>query len=123
MPGGICRPRAFTLLGEPGLSFLRDIHCDRVFLSAQALDTECVSDTYLELVTLKRAMLKAARISTLLIDSSRISSRAIYSVIPTADLDEIVTDNGLPQAQADNYRNLGVDVTRATVTDLREETR
>lgn len=121
VPGGTCRTRAYTLLGEPGLSFLGDIHCDRAFLSAQALDADCVSDTHLELVTMKRAMLKAARHRTLLIDSSRISSRAIYSVMPTAELDQIVTDEGLPAFQTSAYSTLGINVIRAALTVSRED--
>jgi DeoR/GlpR family transcriptional regulator of sugar metabolism len=121
VPGGTCRTRAYTLLGEPGLSFLDDIHCDRVFLSAQALDVDCVSDTHMELVTMKRAMLKAARHHTLLIDSSRISSRAIYSVMPTTGLHQIITDEGLPASQTADYETLGIDLIRAAVTLSRED--
>lgn len=121
MPGGTCREGAYALLGEPGFSFLKDLQYDQLFLSAQALDAECVSDTYLDLVTLKRAMLKAARTKTLLIDSSRISSRAIYSVVHTANLDEIITDDGLPQAQSELYNTLGVKFTRVIIPQFRDE--
>ncbi|MFD2238256.1 DeoR/GlpR family DNA-binding transcription regulator [Aureimonas populi] len=117
MPGGTCRYRAYSLMGEPGLSFLRQIRCDRFFLSAQALDGECASETSLELVNLKRAMLAAARASTLLIDSSRIPARAIYRLAPLDELNEIITDDGFPEAEAATFRDQGIAFTRAQVAD------
>jgi DeoR/GlpR family transcriptional regulator of sugar metabolism len=55
-------------------------------ISAQVLDTDCVSDTFIENGNLEPTMPKAARTSALLIDSSRISSRAVYSVVPATEL-------------------------------------
>ncbi|MCG8509171.1 MAG: DeoR/GlpR family DNA-binding transcription regulator, partial [Rhodospirillales bacterium] len=60
VPGGDNRPGAFDLQGERGISFLNDIRCDLFFMSAQAVDAECASDTVLQLVELKRAMVEAA---------------------------------------------------------------
>ena len=75
---GSCRFGSHTLLGEPGISFLRDVRCDCFFMSAQAIDTECVSETLLEMVQLKRAMIVAAPKTVLMIDSSRFSEGALY---------------------------------------------
>jgi DeoR family galactitol utilization operon repressor len=113
VPGGQCRPRAYTLLGDPGIAFLRDIRVDQCFLSAQAVDDRCVSDTFLELVTLKRAMMRAAIQTTLLIDSSRFASRAIHSVADLSDIHEIITDEGLGETEYQQYRQMRVRVTRA----------
>ncbi|MBN3801892.1 DeoR/GlpR transcriptional regulator [Paraburkholderia sp. Ac-20336] len=117
VPGGQCRPRAYTLLGEPGMSFLHDMRVDQCFLSAQAVDYECVSDTSLELVTLKRAMIRAASKTTLMIDSSRFAGRAIHGIADVADINEIITDDGLADNEFQQYRQLGVKVTRVQLDD------
>jgi DeoR/GlpR family transcriptional regulator of sugar metabolism len=118
VPGGTCRPRAYTLLGEPGLSFLRDTRVDQCFLSAQAVDDHCVSDTLLELVTLKQAMMQAASQTTLLIDSSRFSGRAIHSVARLSEIREIITDDGLPDSEFQQYRQQSVRITRVPVGEV-----
>lgn len=121
VPGGTCRARAFTLLGEPGLGFLSELRCDRLFLTAQALDGECVSDTHLDLVTLKRAMLATARATTLLIDSSRVSDRAIYRIAGLDEIEEVISDEGLSEAEARLLAERGLKVTRARLDEGMEE--
>ncbi|WP_321936310.1 DeoR/GlpR family DNA-binding transcription regulator [Paraburkholderia sp. J8-2] len=113
VPGGLCRSEAFTLLGEPGFSFLRGLRVDQFFMSAQAVDEQCVSDTFLELVTLKRLMLDATTHTILLIDSSRFASRAIHRVADLTGIQEIITDDGLGDAEYQRYLQLNVKITRA----------
>ncbi|WP_353471573.1 DeoR/GlpR family DNA-binding transcription regulator [Salipiger sp. H15] len=95
VPGGACRYGSFSLLGEPGLSFLRNIHCDIFFMSAAAIDETGVSETHLELGHLKRAMIAAASEVVLLADSSRFMSRALHRTVPIEEIDRIITDSGL----------------------------
>ncbi|WP_425049752.1 DeoR/GlpR family DNA-binding transcription regulator [Psychromarinibacter sp. S121] len=95
VPGGACRFGSFSLLGEPALSFLKDIRCDTFFMSAAAIDEECVSETLLELVQLKRAMVDAARETVLLADSSRFMARALHRTAPIERVSTIITDPGL----------------------------
>ncbi|MFL9913006.1 DeoR/GlpR family DNA-binding transcription regulator [Paraburkholderia fungorum] len=119
VPGGQCRPRAYTLLGEPGLSFLRDIRVDHFYLSAQAVDEHCVSDTFLDLVSLKRTMIRAASKTFLLIDSSRFAGRAFHNVVDVTAVDEIITDDGLADHEFQQYCNNGVKVTRVPLNGSR----
>ena len=80
----------------------------------QAVDDQCVSDTFLELVTLKRAMIRAASQTTLLIDSSRFAGRAIHSIAELNDIHEIITDDGLADSEYQQYRQLRVKITRVS---------
>ncbi|MEI4472053.1 DeoR/GlpR family DNA-binding transcription regulator [Frigidibacter sp. MR17.24] len=95
VPGGACRDGSFSLLGEPGISFLRDIRCDLLFMSAAAVDEVCLSETHLELVHLKRAMIAAAAKVVLMADSSRFMSRALHRSATIDEIDMIITDEGL----------------------------
>lgn len=115
VPGGVCREGAYTLLGEPGLSFLTDLHCDKLFLCVQAVDLKCVSDTTVDLVNLKRAMIKAAEATILMVDSSKFGSRAIYRVADLDTIDEIITDDGISADELARLGEIGAKVTCAAV--------
>jgi DeoR/GlpR family transcriptional regulator of sugar metabolism len=115
VPGGALREGAFTLLGEPGLSFLRDIHCDLFFLCSQAVDTESASDTSLELVQLKRRMLDAAARRILLVDSSKFASRAFYRIAPVTLIEEIITDGGIAPEERERMESRGITLTCAAM--------
>lgn len=117
VPGGHCRRGAFTLLGEPGLSFLKDIRCDRLFLTAQAIDTECASDTSWDLVQLKRAMMEAAAATVLVADSSRFGGRALYRVADLEKISAIITDDGLEEEQRQRFTDRGVELTLVPVPE------
>ncbi len=115
VPGGTNRPGAFSLLGEPGTAFLQAIRCDLYFMSAQAIDGECASDTVLQLVELKRAMIEAAQTTILLAESSRFSARALYRIAPVEQIDMIITDEGLPAEDRDRVADQGVEVRCVTI--------
>ena len=95
VPGGGCRFGSYSLLGEPGLGFLDSINCDIFFMSAAAIDETSVSETHLELVHMKRAMIAAATEVILLADSSRFMSRALYRTVTIDAIGRIITDAGL----------------------------
>ena len=117
MPGGSRREGAVTLLGEPGLGFLKDLRCDQFFVCSQAIDLECISDISPELVQLKRAMLKTAEKSILLVDSSKFLSRAFYRISDLDSIDEIITDDGLSQQCRTEFEAVHVRLSYAPVDD------
>lgn len=108
VPGGHCRKGAFTLLGEPGLSLLKDIRCDRLFLTSQAVDTEFASDTSWDLVHLKRAMIEAADKIVLLADSSRFGARALYKVVAIDRVSAVITDGGISGEERQKFADRGI---------------
>lgn len=110
VPGGHCRPGAFTLLGEPGLSFLRDLRCDRLFLCSQAIDSECASDTSWDLVQAKRAMMDAAASTVLMADSSRFGARALYRITAMDRVSTILTDDGLDMEERQRFYDGGANL-------------
>lgn len=95
VPGGSSRFGSYSLLGEPGVSFLETINCDIFFTSAAAVDETCVSETHFDLVHLKQAMMNAASRVVLLADSSRFMSRALYRTATIDRVDLIITDTGV----------------------------
>lgn len=111
VPGGANRFGAFSLLGEPGLSFIKDVRCDLFFMTAQAIDAECVSDTTMELVEIKRTMLTSSAKTILLADSSRFRARALYRITTLDRVDAIITDEGLSEDFRAKIRTHGLDLT------------
>lgn len=110
VPGGTNRFGAYSLLGQPGISFLKDVRCDLFFMSAQAVDVECASDTVLELTELKRAMLNAAEKTILLADSSRFNARALYRIAGLDKVHTIITDEGLSGKDRESIQAHGVEL-------------
>lgn len=110
VPGGANRFGAYSLLGEPGVSFLKDVRCDLFFMSAQAVDADCASDTVLELVELKRTMLEAAQKTILLADSSRFNARALYRIANLDKVQAIITDEGLSGKDREKIHAHGVEL-------------
>ena len=107
VPGGTCRYGSYSLLGEPGLSFLSDIRCEIFFMSTQAIDEECASETNLDLVQQKRAMIQSASTVVLIADSVRFAARALYKTAPIEDIDLIITDEGLAEEDRERYHAAG----------------
>ncbi|TPW28861.1 DeoR/GlpR transcriptional regulator [Martelella alba] len=116
VPGGACRFGSFSLLGEPGLSFLADIRCDLFFMSAAAVDETCISETMLELVQLKRAMIEAAGKVILLADSSRFMERALHKTAAIDKVNIIITDEGLRQDDIDKFPSPGPTFIKAAMS-------
>lgn len=108
VPGGSLRAGSFTLLGEPGISFLREIRCDLFFSCAQAVNEEGAADISIEAVQLKRMMLAAAERSILLVDSSKFASRAFYRIAPLPSFSEVITDPDLAPAHRAQLEAMGV---------------
>ncbi|MFV0336121.1 MAG: DeoR/GlpR family DNA-binding transcription regulator [Tropicimonas sp.] len=103
VPGGTCRFGSFSLLGEPGETFLKDIRCDTCFMSSAAVDETSISETHLELVQVKRAMIAAARDVVLLAESSRFMARALHRTAEIDRVGTIITDNGLSPEDREKF--------------------
>ncbi len=117
VPGGTCRHGAYVLLGETGTRFVRDLNCDHLFLCTHALDHAGPSDTSLDLVHLQREMIRAAAETTLLIDSSKFGSRALYDVVPIERIRRVITDEGLSPNDRERYGRLVETLVIAPIAD------
>ncbi|MER8406830.1 hypothetical protein NKH16_19170 [Mesorhizobium sp. M1307] len=117
VPGGVCRPGAYVLLGETATKFVRELNCDHYFLCTHALDQAGPSDTLLDLVQLQREMVGAAVETTLIIDSSKFGSRVLYNVVPIQKLKRIITDEGLSVEDRERYQSLVEELVIAPYVD------
>ena len=116
VPGGTIRPRSFTLFGEPGTSLLAGMHVDIALLGAHSLADGVLSDTSLEIVQGKRAIIKACKRSVLLADASKFSApRSFLTIASLADLDTLVTDEDLTDDDEQRVIDAGITLRIAQV--------
>lgn len=108
VPGGTVRHGSLTLRGEPGQQFFQTIHADIALIGTHSIADGFLSETSLEIATLKRLMIGAARRVILLADSSKFQAAAFCRICALADLDEIITDRRLREEDAQMLDDAGV---------------
>jgi DeoR family transcriptional regulator of aga operon len=108
--GGVLRRGTYTLLGDPGRSFLKTLHADICFLGIQGIANGRLSDSSLEVAAVKRRMLEAAGIKVLLADSTKFGEQAFNDVCGLNQLDFIITDDAVDPRHLDELDKLGVMV-------------
>ncbi len=92
MPGGTVRPGFKALAGEPGESFLGTLHADICLTGAFAVTGNLITDATLEVASLKRAMIRAARRTILLVDNSKFAEPGFCTCCDLSAIDEVITD-------------------------------
>lgn len=108
-PPGVVRPGLYSLLGPQTVDFLRSLHVDRTFLGADAADVEAgVTNRTLEEVTVKQAMIQAARETVLVADHTKFGQVVFGQVCPLEALRVIVTDRALDRRYRNALRQAGV---------------
>ncbi len=93
--GGVVRPGSATLIGSGAVQSVQRLRADLAFVGTHAITPEVLSDTSIELADTKRAILAAAERIVLLVDSTKIFSRAFCEFGRTADIGLLVTDTRL----------------------------
>lgn len=115
--GGSLRPGSLTLTGEPGQDFLKSLRADVAFVGTHAISEATLSDTSLEVATMKRAIIAAARRIVLLADSSKFQAAAFCRICDITAIHELITDAGAPVAEVERLRDFGVTVSLAMVQE------
>lgn len=111
--GGQLRTGSNTLVGEEVLSKAQAIRADVLLFGAHAVTEGVVSETSSEVAAVKRALMRSATSRRLLVDSSKFRPRVFMTVCNVGDLDEIITDDGVPQDEIERMRGAGARITIA----------
>ena len=109
LTGGVRTP-AQSLVGPVAVRALEHLHCDLVFLDAHGLDVQAGMTTMnlLEAET-NRAFMAAAREVVVLAEHSRWGVVGLTTVADLADIDRLITDDGLDDTGRDILRaNVGI---------------
>jgi DeoR family transcriptional regulator, aga operon transcriptional repressor len=112
--GGTLRPGTFTLLGEPGQSFIERLHVDLSIISVQTISDGLLIDSSVEVASMKQAMIAAARRVVLLADSWKFGGLGFCNVGSLRDVDEVITPDSLPSSERAKLTDLGIKPTYAS---------
>ncbi len=113
VPGGTVRPGSLTVTGEPGLGFLAGVHVETALIGVHAISGGLFTETALETVAMKRAMIAAARRVVVLADATKFQPAAFCTICDAARVHELITDAAADPALLAQLRDLGVAVTLA----------
>jgi len=96
--------------GADALEYLGRFTVDHAFIGAGGLTPDGVTDADSRSCAIKRAMMKCASHSILLLDSSKYDVVQFERVCPLASLDRLVSDAAPPRRLAGRLRDAGVRV-------------
>lgn len=115
MVGGTRREKSFTLVGEPGLRFLDNIRADVAFIGTHSISNGALSETSLEVASMKRLMIASSKRVLVLADSSKFGSTAFCVFAKLNDEIEIVTDEGIATATRSEIEEAGTKLHVVTI--------
>lgn len=109
--GGTFNRESASTVGAFAEQNLAELSVQKLFLGTQAMDeAEGLSDSTMEIAQVKRAMIRAARQVILVTDSSKWGRASLTRVAPLAEIDTIITDDGLPPAAREAIEKLGIEL-------------
>ncbi|GAA1772477.1 DeoR/GlpR family DNA-binding transcription regulator [Nostocoides vanveenii] len=113
--GGRVRAATLGTADAWAVRALEGVRADVAFLGANAISSEHGLATPDEIeAELKAALIRSSRLRVLLADHSKFGRESVHRYAVLSDIDVLVTDTGLPQADADAItRDHGVEVIRA----------
>jgi len=111
--GGSLRPGSYTLIGEPGTSFLRGLHVDVALMGIHAINQSSCCDTSLDVAYTKRYMAAAAKQVIVLAHASKFGHVAFFDAFDVDDKFEFITDRPLAPAIRRTLEEKGATVTIA----------
>jgi len=109
--GGVLRAPSMSLVGPQAEEAISRLHVDRGFFSCRGLTLEAgLCDANIHEVQLKRAMVRACKEVTALVDYSKIGAVSFASFAPVEALHRIITDDRAPDAYLASFRDRGIEV-------------
>jgi DeoR/GlpR family transcriptional regulator of sugar metabolism len=107
--GGSVRSHMFSLQGIGTVNFINDLKVDICFLGADAIETDLsISNVTYEEVSIKRAMIKAAKKVVLVADSTKFYRSGFVKVCDFEQIDTVITDDGIASEQLYALQQSGV---------------
>ncbi|MEA3335876.1 MAG: DeoR family transcriptional regulator [Chloroflexota bacterium] len=112
--GGLLRNESQTLTGPTAEAVLRELRANRLFLAVTGVSLDFgLSHTNLAEVTVKQAMIRAAREVILLADHTKFEQESVVQVAPISIVDKVITDNALPASTRLDLSKLGIEIVLA----------
>ena len=110
LPGGQLRSKELTLSGFPAEENLVHFNVDKAFVGIGGITEEGVTDFHIGEARLHRQLIKNARQSIALADSSKLGVRAMNNVCTLQEIDIIITDDKVSKQTVKMLEQAGVKV-------------
>lgn len=109
--GGIVRGNFLSAVGCDTERMLENFSGTKLFIGVDGLDVEYgLSTTNLLEANLNRAMIRSAQQIIVLTDSTKFGRRGFSRICDVDEVNQIITDPGIPQHILDELRQRGIDV-------------
>jgi DeoR family transcriptional regulator of aga operon len=111
IPGGYLRKNSLSLVGPLAEKSLRNFNVDKAFLGVDGFDTKNgIYTPNVEEARLNEIMIEISREVILLADSSKFSKRSFAFICTIAQIDKVITDNGIKAEDKQRLADAGVEV-------------
>jgi len=109
--GGVARPQSYELTGPLATGVLEQVVLDVAILGVDGIDAEVGATAHHEgEASINRLMATRAARVIVTADSSKAGRRAFARICAAQDVDVLVTDGGIDQAQAARLTDAGIQV-------------
>ncbi len=108
--GGVVKKSGFAIIGSDTEKFFEQIHVDKAFVSAHAVDIEFgVTNRVISETPVKQAIVRCAQQVTLVVDHSKLHKKVFSFVYSLRDIDRIIIDE-IDEADKKAIEDQGVEV-------------
>lgn len=112
LTGGTVRKNSFSLVGPIAEETLRRLSADILFLGVDGFDVHYgLSTPNLQEAKVNRAMVEIAKRTIATCDSSKFGRRSLSLIIEPSAIHHVITDRGIPKADAQTLKRAGVELT------------
>lgn len=110
--GGSVRQSSSSITGPYAQNVLADFYCSKVFLGVDGIDTEVgLTTTSVTEAHLNRQMIAASQKVIVLSDSTKFGRRGIGRICGIEDVNQVITDKGIPDHYVNHLESMGIEVT------------
>jgi DeoR/GlpR family transcriptional regulator of sugar metabolism len=106
--GGEYYPTHDSFLGVPCVEAIEALRVDLLFASTSAISGGYAYHQEQEIVSVKRAMIRAAQRRVLMVDHTKLGRASLHRLAPLADFDLVLTDAKAPEEALTQMREHGV---------------
>ena len=110
LPGGQLRAKELTLSEFPSEECISNFNIDKAFIGTGGLTEAGITDYHIGEARLHRQLIKNARQSIALVDSSKFGNRAMTNLCTLEEIDVVITDSNAPKQLVAALRQAGVQV-------------
>lgn len=110
--GGMMRSTSASVAGPYAEKILDDFFCSKLFLGVDGIDPDFGLTTTNGLEAhLNRKMIEVSQKTIILVDSTKFGKRGFGRICGLDEIDEVITDNGIPAHMLKELESRGVKVT------------